>query len=87
MTENQIIVYGADWCGDCRRAKKFLYEHDIEFIWVNTDEDPEAEELVRQKNAGKRIIPTIIFPDGSLLVEPSNEELAKKFGVAEPTAN
>ncbi|MCB0102433.1 MAG: thioredoxin family protein [Anaerolineales bacterium] len=82
MTENNnITVYGADWCGDCRRAKKFFNDHKIEFTWINTDENPEAEELVKQKNNGKRIIPTIIFPDGSMLVEPSNEELAHKFGV------
>lgn len=82
MTENNnITVYGADWCGDCRRAKKFFNEHNIEYTWFDTDASPEAEEFVKQKNNGKRVIPTIIFPDGSILVEPSNEELAQKFGV------
>ena len=81
MAEPNIIIYGADWCGDCRRAKKFLLDQNIPFVWVNTDEDKEAEEFVKQKNNGKRIIPTIIFPDGSFLVEPSNEELAEKLGV------
>ena len=81
MAEPNIIIYGADWCGDCRRAKKFLLDQNIPFVWVNTDEDKEAEAFVKQKNNGKRIIPTIIFPDGSFLVEPSNEELAEKLGV------
>ena len=81
MTESNIIVYGADWCGDCHRAKKFLIDQNIPFVWVNTDENKEAEEFVKQKNNGKRIIPTIIFSDGSFLVEPTNEELAEKLGV------
>ena len=50
MTESNIIVYGADWCGDCHRAKKFLIDQNIPFVWVNTDENKEAEEFVKQKN-------------------------------------
>ncbi|MBI2330992.1 MAG: thioredoxin family protein [Chloroflexi bacterium] len=81
MTKPQITVYGADWCGDCRRTKKFLNDQNIPFIWFNTDENKEAEELVIQKNNGERIIPTIIFEDGSFLAEPSDEELAYKLGI------
>ena len=83
MTEATITVYGADWCGDCRRTKKFLTEQNIPFNWVNTDEDPQAEALVRNMNHGKRIIPTVIFEDGSFLAEPSNQQLAEKLGIAE----
>lgn len=81
MTQTKITVYGADWCGDCRRTKRFLNEQNIPYIWVNTDENKEAEDIVRQKNGGKRIIPTVIFEDGSFLAEPSDEELAAKLGV------
>lgn len=81
MTQHIILVFGADWCGDCRRAKHFLEENDIPYSWFNTDTDPEAEKFVREKNNGKRIIPTIVFEDGSILVEPSNEQLAEKLGV------
>lgn len=83
MTQSNIVVYGADWCGDCRRTKKFLNEHNIAHTWVDTDGNPEAEEIVKQKNNGKRSIPTLIFEDGSMLVEPSNRELAEKFGISE----
>jgi glutaredoxin-like protein len=76
-----ITVYGADWCGDCRRSKRFLDENKIAYLWINTDDNKEAEELVRYKNGGMRIIPTIIFADGSFLAEPSNEELAVKIGI------
>jgi len=81
MTQLDIRVYGADWCGDCRRAKKFMEEHDIRFEWIDVQEDPEARKVVESLNDGKRIIPTIIFQDGSILVEPSNSQLARKLGI------
>jgi glutaredoxin-like protein len=82
MTTPTITVYGADWCGDCRRAKQFLDQQHIAYHWVNTDENNEAEEFVKAKNNGKRIIPTIIFEDGSHLAEPSNAQLAEKLNIS-----
>ncbi len=76
-----IAVYGAYWCPDCRRAKQFLGEHQIPYVWVDIEEDSAAEALVIEKNGGKRIIPTIIFADGSSLIEPSNADLAAKLGL------
>lgn len=76
-----ITVYGAYWCPDCRRSKQFLGEHQIPYMWVDIEQDKEGEAYVLQKNNGKRIIPTIEFADGSILVEPSNAELAAKLGL------
>ena len=81
MTEPKITLYGAHWCPDCRRSKKFLSEQFVPFKWVDIEQDKEAEALVLKKNNGKRIIPTIVFEDDSFLVEPSNAELAKKLGL------
>jgi thioredoxin reductase (NADPH) len=81
MVNKKIVVYGAYWCPDCRRAKKFLGEQFIPYQWVDIEQDKQAEELVLQKNNGKRIIPTIVFEDDSFLVEPTNAELAKKLGL------
>lgn len=81
MSEPKITLYGAYWCPDCRRSKKFLGEQFVPFKWVDIEHDKEAEAFVLQKNNGKRIIPTIVFEDGSFLVEPSNAELAKKLGL------
>lgn len=81
MTESKITVYGAYWCPDCRRAKKFLGEQFVPFKWIDIEQDKEAEQYVLQKNNGKRIIPTIVFEDDTFLVEPSNAELAKKLGL------
>lgn len=81
MKNPNITLYGAHWCPDCRRSKKFLSEQFVPFNWVDIEQDKEAEAFVLKKNNGKRIIPTIVFEDGSFLVEPSNAELAKKLGL------
>ncbi len=77
-----VTVYGAPWCPDCQRAKRFLGEQRIDYEWVDIDEDREAAQVVRAKNNGRQIIPTIVFDDGSLLAEPSNDELARKLGLS-----
>jgi len=79
MSNANITVYGAHWCPDCRRSKQFLGEHQIPYDWVDIEEDSAAEKFVIEKNNGKRIIPTIVFADGSFLVEPTNAELAAKL--------
>jgi thioredoxin reductase (NADPH) len=76
-----ITVYGAYWCPDCRRSKKFLGEQFIPYKWVDIEQDKRGEQFVLGINQGKRIIPTIVFDDGSFLVEPSNAELARKLGL------
>jgi thioredoxin reductase (NADPH) len=81
MSDPEITVYGAHWCPDCRRSKQFLGEHQIPYNWVDIEQDPQAEQFVIETNNGKRIIPTITFADGSLLVEPTNAELATKLGL------
>jgi thioredoxin reductase (NADPH) len=80
-TKAEITVYGAYWCPDCSRSKQFLGEHQIPYNWVDIEEVPSGEAYVVSKNDGKRIIPTIEFGDGSILVEPSNAELAAKLGL------
>ena len=76
-----ITLYGAHWCPDCRRSKQFLGEHQIPYRWVDIEQDKDGEAYVIKRNMGKRIIPTIEFEDGSILVEPSNAELASKLGL------
>jgi thioredoxin reductase (NADPH) len=78
---DQIVVYGTVWCPDCKRAKNFLGEQRIPYTNVDIEQDAEGMIFVEKVNSGKRIIPTIVFPDGSLLVEPSNAGLAAKLGL------
>jgi len=71
-----ITMYGADWCGDCRRAKAWFDEHDIAYDYVDLVDKPDETERVLERNNGVKKIPVIVFPDDSHLVEPSNDELA-----------
>ncbi|MGK0236433.1 MAG: thioredoxin reductase (NADPH), partial [Psychroserpens sp.] len=52
-----ILLYGADWCPDCRRAKAYLKENNIDFNFIDVDLDKEATAKVEAINNGKRIIP------------------------------
>ncbi|MEX2202865.1 MAG: FAD-dependent oxidoreductase [Actinomycetota bacterium] len=76
-----IKVYGASWCPDCRRAKRFLGDQRVPFEWHDIETDPDGVRIVQERNNGNNIIPTIVFPDDSHLSEPSNEELAEKIGL------
>jgi glutaredoxin-like protein len=76
-----IRVYGASWCPDCKRAKKFLGEHRVAYDWIDIDEDQDGLAYVEKLQDGGRSIPTVVFADGSHLLEPSNEELARKLGL------
>ena len=80
----EIIMYGTTWCGDTRRARRFMDEHNIQFKWIDIDQDPQARKFVEEVNHGFRSVPTIIFPDGSMLVEPSTSMLAEKLGITVP---
>lgn len=77
----EIIVYGAPWCPDCVRSKRFLDTHGVPYSWIDVDRDPAADACVRALQNGARRIPDIVLPDGSHLVEPSDEELARKLGL------
>jgi thioredoxin reductase (NADPH) len=77
-----ITVIGASWCPDCRRAKTFLADQRVAYDWIDLEAHPEATEIVERVNNGARAIPTIIFPDGSHLTEPGNDELADKLGLS-----
>jgi thioredoxin reductase (NADPH) len=82
-----ITMYGTAWCADCKRAKKFFGEQRVHYDFVDVDSDAEGRAYVESVNDGKDIIPTIVFDDGSLLVEPSNAELAAKLGLQTTARN
>jgi len=67
-----ITVYGAPWCPDCKRAKRFLGEQRVPFDWVDIDQDERALRHVEELQGGGHTIPTVVFRDGTLLLEPTN---------------
>ncbi len=78
MTE-EIIMYGTTWCPDCVRAKGVFQKRGVQYKWIDIGKDPQAATEVERINKGFKSVPTIVFPDGTVLVEPSNTELEKKL--------
>ena len=72
---SQIVMYATEYCPDCHRAKAFFEANKIEYLRVGLEGNEEATEFVMNINNGNRSVPTIIFPNGSVLVEPSWGEL------------
>jgi thioredoxin reductase (NADPH) len=77
-----IQVYGAPWCPDCRRSKQFLAEHRVAYKWVDVDQDQQGLRLIEKLQGGGRTIPTIVFGEGDYLLEPTDEDLARKLGLS-----
>ncbi len=85
--QSTIKFYGAMWCGDTRRARKWFDDKQIPYEWIDVDQDKAAEALIKQINNGYRSIPTIVFADGSHLTEPSLARLeshARALGLIPP---
>ncbi len=78
-TAEEIVMYGADWCGDCIRAKRWFDDNGVDYTYVNLEETPDAVDVVLERNKGVQRIPVIVFPDDSHLTEPSNDALADKM--------
>jgi mycoredoxin len=79
LNPSRIVMYATEYCSDCQRAKKFFEVNNIPYLRIGLEGNHEATEFVMQINNGYRSVPTIIFPDGSVLVEPGWEELKRKF--------
>lgn len=74
-----IVMYSADWCGDCRRSKALLARLGVAYELVDTETTPDAADRIRAITGGRQNIPVIVFPDGTHQVEPSDAELEGKL--------
>ena len=72
--ETDIKVYGADWCGDCRRAKRLLDRLGTPYEWIDVDATPGAADEAH-RISGRKNIPVVVLPDEEVLVEPSDDDL------------
>ena len=77
--QSKIVIYSTQWCGDCVRSKKVLDKLGIAFTEVDIDYDNEGFEIAKKIQNQNPRIPTIVFEDGSFLVEPSDVELTNKI--------
>lgn len=71
-------MFGADWCGDCRRTKAQLDGLGVDYSYVNLVETPDAADVARDIS-GRTNIPVVVYPDSSHHVEPSNADVEAKL--------
>ena len=75
----QLIMYTTPWCGFCRNLKKQLARTGIEMTEVDIEQDPAAAEFVMSVNGGNQTVPTIVFPDGTPMVNPSAAQVRERL--------
>ncbi|MCB0005104.1 MAG: NrdH-redoxin [Anaerolineales bacterium] len=79
--EQQLIVYTKSWCGDCHRTKRLLDNYEIPYQEIDAEADPAHGQYIAGLNGGQERVPTLIFPDGSIMVEPSDAALSERLGL------
>jgi mycoredoxin len=81
----RLVVYGHNSCGLAHLLAKALAEHQIDHEWRDIDEgDPRFRDELRQLARGYLSVPTVIFPDGTVLVEPFPDEVLAKLQPSGP---
>ncbi|WP_448811308.1 glutaredoxin family protein [Agromyces bauzanensis] len=78
----RITMYGAAWCGDCRRSKALLDRNGIDYDYIDLEKVVDGAERAKAIS-GRTNIPVIVFPDGTHVTEPTDGELAAKLDEAE----
>ncbi len=74
-----IRIYTTNWCPDCWRAKRFLSDRNVAFTEIDIEKHENAEQLVIEKNDGKRRVPTFEI-EGAYYGNPTIPELARIIG-------
>jgi glutaredoxin-like protein len=79
MSANEVIIYSANWCGDCRRSKRLMDSLNVAYTLIDVEKDLSAADKVIEINGGAKSIPVIVFSDGTHLTEPSDNDLTAKL--------
>lgn len=80
-TVSTLTMYSTTWCGYCRRLKSQMAREGIEYTEVDIEQDPKAADFVMSVNGGNQTVPTVQFPDGSALTNPSIADVRAKLGL------
>jgi mycoredoxin len=79
VSPSVVTMYSTVWCGYCRRLKDQMEREGISYLVVDIEDDPDAAELVMSVNGGNQTVPTLVFPDGSALTNPSLAQIKEKL--------
>ena len=78
-TTGELTMYTTTWCGFCRRLKTQLAREGIEMVEVDIERDPAAAEFVMSVNGGNQTVPTVVFPDGTAVTNPTAKEVKARL--------
>ena len=70
-----LTMYSTTWCGYCMRLKRMLDREGIAYDEVNIEQDQAAADFVMRVNGGNRTVPTLVFPDGTAMTNPSIDQV------------
>jgi mycoredoxin len=74
-----VTIYSTQWCAFCRRLKRQLGRDGIEVVEVDIERDPEAANYVISVNGGNMTVPTVVFPDGTVITNPSAAQVKERL--------
>lgn len=77
-----LTVFSTAWCGYCYRLKTQLDREGIPYTDIDIEQDPAAAEYVKTVNDGNETVPTVRFPDGTAMTNPTIYEVKEKLGSA-----
>ena len=80
MSDASFVLYSTPWCGYCHRLKSQLQREGIAFTEVDIEQDPDAATIVERANGGNQTVPTLVFPDGTALTNPSVAQVKAQLG-------
>lgn len=74
-----MTIYSTQWCGYCHRLMKQLDREGIGYDVIDIEQDATAADYVMSVNGGNQTVPTVVFPDGAALTNPSLAEVKAKI--------
>ena len=83
MPASPFTVYSTTWCGDCRRLKSGLSRAGVSYTEVDIEQEPGAAEYVERLNGGFQSVPTVVFTDGTVMTEPSSQQVLAHLAAME----
>jgi len=78
----RVTMYTTQWCGFCRRLKGQLAREGIEVAEVDIEWDSAAADYVMSVNGGMQTVPTVAFPDGTVLTNPSAAQVRERLAAS-----
>src|SRR5277367_1276480 len=82
-----LRVVGPRWSLQDHQVRDFLSRNQVPYVWLDPETDSHAFELLARYKLNDRQLPAVLFPDGSSLVQPTQQALAERVGLSTHAAS